>query len=389
MARCGAEGPGIADDGCLQQRFLVGGVFTHLRRAVLRVVPGVHPRVLVEAGEERLGFHIARVFDQDGLVGAPGVVRPLQALQADAALAGGLQIGGVEAEGQIELLQGVVIVPPLEQGRTCLEPGLHPQGGDRRLVGQHQHILRSAGLAGFVDEGRPGIVAMPVLPHGTDAQALPVGLTQIGEQPVHRAHRAFVPGRQGGDGHVGDGLAVVGQMGRVGRAVLQVVGQLAVGVDVEGLGVARPLDEDHPAGPQGVAHPQFVPHVGVVDAQVGHHQIGHQQLLEHVQADVPGPLLLVGPQHLQPRILQGRLDQFIENAVEVDLLTLVVRLGAEGHCHEGMEFHGGVPGVEGGDPLFRIAREALIKSTLAKPAARKLLICIDAPEGRWSKSAPL
>jgi len=46
-------------------------------------------------------------------------------------------------------------------------------------------------------------------------------------------------------------------------------------------------------------------------------------------------------------------------------------------------------GVEGGDPLFRIAREALIKSTLAKPAARKLLICIDAPEGRWSKSAPL
>ncbi len=37
---------------------------------------------------------------------------------------------------------------------------------------------------------------------------------------------------------------------------------------------------------QGVAHAQLVPDVGVVDAEVHHHQVGEQQFLEHVGADI-------------------------------------------------------------------------------------------------------
>ena len=57
-----------------------------------------------------------------------------------------------------------------------------------------------------------------------------------------------------------------------------------------------------------MADAQLVPNVGIVDRQIRDHEVGDQQLLEHVGADVAGAHLLVGAEQLQPRRLQRRLD---------------------------------------------------------------------------------
>ena len=92
-----------------------------------------------------------------------------------------------------------------------------------------------------------------------------------------------------------------------------------------------------------MAHTELVPHIGVVDADVGEHQVGQQQFLEHVGADVAGALLLIGAEGLEAGLLQGRPDQALVHLVELDLLPVGIGLGAEGHHHEGVRagVHGG------------------------------------------------
>ena len=70
--------------------------------------------------------------------------------------------------------------------------------------------------------------------------------------------------------------------------------------------------------------------------QVRDHQVGDQQFLEHVGADVAGAHLLVGAEGFQPGRLQRRPDVLVVHAIEVDHLAVRPGLGAEGHGDERM-----------------------------------------------------
>jgi len=83
-----------------------------------------------------------------------------------------------------------------------------------------------------------------------------------------------------------------------------------------------------------MAHPELVPDVGVVQGQVDDDQVGEQQFLEHVAADVAGAPLLVGAEHLEAGTLQGRLEILGVDRVEVDVLLAAVR-----HGHEHVQSH--------------------------------------------------
>ena len=48
-----------------------------------------------------------------------------------------------------------------------------------------------------------------------------------------------------------------------------------------------------------MTHAELVPDIGVVNRQVGQHQVGEQQLLEHVGADVSGAHLLISAEGIQ------------------------------------------------------------------------------------------
>ena len=85
-----------------------------------------------------------------------------------------------------------------------------------------------------------------------------------------------------------------------------------------------------------MAHAQFVPDIGVVDGEIGNHQIGDQQLLEHVGANIAGACLLVGTKRIEARHLQCRRDVLLEDPVEIDRLAIRAGFGAERHHHEGM-----------------------------------------------------
>src|SRR5262249_43469355 len=108
--------------------------------------------------------------------------------------------------------------------------------------------------------------------------------------------------------------------------------------------------DDDAASAQGVAHPELVPDVGILDGQVGDDQVGDEKLLEHVGDDVAGPELLVGPEGLEAGGLERGLDVFRVHAIEVDELRLGVSvldgrifrpgLGPEGHRDEGVRSGG-------------------------------------------------
>lgn len=92
-----------------------------------------------------------------------------------------------------------------------------------------------------------------------------------------------------------------------------------------------------------MAYAELVPDVGVVQRQVGHDEVGQQQFLEHVGANVTGTLFFVSADHLQPSRLQRRLDVLRIDAVEVDKPARGIRLGAEGHGDESVGFHSSSP----------------------------------------------
>jgi hypothetical protein len=69
---------------------------------------------------------------------------------------------------------------------------------------------------------------------------------------------------------------------------------------------------------QRVANAQLVKSIGVVDRDVGDHQVGDQQLLEHVGADITLLNELAGGAAGQSRLLHRWANQLLLDAVEVN-----------------------------------------------------------------------
>ena len=65
---------------------------------------------------------------------------------------------------------------------------------------------------------------------------------------------------------------------------------------------------------------ELVEDVGVVDRDVGNHEIGRDQQAEHVFADVAGLRDVGRGRAFQARRLQRRLDQELVNGLEIDAL---------------------------------------------------------------------
>ena len=89
-----------------------------------------------------------------------------------------------------------------------------------------------------------------------------------------------------------------------------------------------------------MAHAEFVPDVGIGCGEVRDDQVGHQQFLKHVRANIAGTDLAVGTERFQPRFGQCRRDVLGINAIEVDRRAIRARLDAKGHRNKGMGFGG-------------------------------------------------
>jgi hypothetical protein len=270
----------------------------------------------------------------------PRLLVPAQPVEADDALAACLEVVWRLGQRGLELFQREGELRQAHQRAMAgLETRFHGQGLHRRFFGQHEDVAGAVLLLRHAKPAAPGLVALCEFVVATEQQVLPARLLQVRQQRVDRAHLAARAGVLRLARHLGQGGAVGGQRGRVGRAGGHAVTQLAVGVDVEGAGVARALHQHHAACAQRVAHTELVPDVGVVQRQVGHHEVGGQQLLEHVGADVAGPLFFVSAEDLKTGVFQRGFDELAVDAVEVDGLAVGPGLGAEGHGHEGVAFH--------------------------------------------------
>jgi hypothetical protein len=259
-----------------------------------------------------------------------------QPLEADALFAQDPEIPWIAVQAMVEMLQGKCVPLGSAQRLSSFGPGLRPKGGDRRLVRQHQEVPNPPCPAGELDPVLPGIVLLPKFAYVADAQRPPVWLPQVRHQMIDWAHLATVPGVHCGLHHVDKLTLVVLKRRRVGRAVLHAVAQLPVGVEVEGGRDFSSADDHDASCAQGMAHAEFVPDVGIVDAQIRDHEVGDEQFLEHVGADITGAHLLVGPEGFQTCCRQHRPDVLVIHAVEIDHLAIYPGLGAEGHDDECM-----------------------------------------------------
>ena len=177
---------------------------------------------------------------------------------------------------------------------------------------------------------------LPEFAHIAHPQLLPLGFLQLRQQRVDRADAAPFPGFHGGAHDTGQHLAVVGQRGRIGPTIAEAVAHLAVGIEIKGRGDMATADQHHAAAAQSMPHPELVPDVGVVNRQVSQHQIGEQQLLKHVGADISSAHLLIGTEGIQAGLFERGLNQLRVDAVEVDAAAISRRLGAERHHHKGV-----------------------------------------------------
>ena len=149
---------------------------------------------------------------------------------------------------------------------------------------------------------------LPEFAHIAHPQLLPLGFLQLRQQRVDRTDAAPFPGFHGGAHDTGQNFAVVGERGWIGPAIAKAVSHLAVGIEIKGRGDMATADQHHTATAQGMPHSELVPDVGVVNRQVSQHQIGEQQLLKHVGADVAGAHLLIGAEGIQSGPFERGLD---------------------------------------------------------------------------------
>jgi hypothetical protein len=132
--------------------------------------------------------------------------------------------------------------------------------------------------------------------------------------------------------HVGKLLLVILERCRIGSAILEAIPELTIRIEVERGCLAAAYDHD-PSRSEGVPHTEFVPDVGIIEGQVRDHQIGDQQLLEHVGFDVAGADLLIGPERFKPSRIEGRRDVLAVHPIEVD--GFAVRPGLDPERHGG------------------------------------------------------
>ncbi|MHC2431139.1 hypothetical protein ACVIST_007884 [Bradyrhizobium elkanii] len=109
-------------------------------------------------------------------------------------------------------------------------------------------------------------------------------------------------------------------------------------MQVEGIFVLRSLGPDQQGVliPQAVANAKLVEHIGVVDRDVGDHEIRKHQQPKHVFTDVALPRDLAGRASLDACLLQRRSDQLPFHPIKVDAILRTERShdkGARG-CHD-------------------------------------------------------
>src|SRR6476659_3395570 len=85
------------------------------------------------------------------------------------------------------------------------------------------------------------------------------------------------------------------------------------------------FDEKCPFVAERVTNTQFVKYVGIMDRNVRYHEIGNQQLLEHIRSDVSLLYELSGGAAGQAGLLHRRTNELGFDAVEIDSF-----LGAKG-----------------------------------------------------------
>ena len=265
---------------------------------------------------------------------APALQR--KTLQAHALFAKTRQVFRFDRQPLFQLLQGKSVVAYPAQRLAGADPGTGTKCRYRCLVGQHQHVADTPLASGAADLFLPGVVGLPELTEIAHPQTLPIRFLQIGDELIDRAHLAPVPGLHGGGNHVAHMLAVGHDGLRIGTAIADPVAQLAVGIDIERLARVTAGHQHHTPRAQRMPHTQLVPHIGVVDGDVDHHQIGNQKLLKHVHPDVARAGLLVGPKRRQAGLFQCRPYQLVIDAVEIDQLPVRARFGAKRHGHEGV-----------------------------------------------------
>ena len=149
------------------------------------------------------------------------------------------------------------------------------------------------------------------------------------------------------------GLQTGTQRGHRGAGVVAVVTQITVGFDVERHFVAGEADHEGAARAQRVAHAQLVEHVGVVQRNVGDHDVGMRQQLEHVLADVAGLDDDLGGGAID----SGRAHRGVDQLTLHTLVVHLIRFCGSGHDlahaerphHESAPSHAGSP-VDTGRP---------------------------------------
>src|SRR5262245_50644267 len=88
-----------------------------------------------------------------------------------------------------------------------------------------------------------------------------------------------------------------------------------------------------------MADAQLVPDVRILDSEVGNNEVGDQQFLKHVREDVARTRFLVRAKYRESRAFDSRLDEVVEDAVEVDGLPVRSRLRPERHRNESVGPH--------------------------------------------------
>ena len=144
------------------------------------------------------------------------------------------------------------------------------------------------------------------------------GSAEVGQLLVDRTGAASAPIPKRGCDHLGECLALGIELGRIEVAIHQRITLHALTGDVKRKAVSQRICEHGSARPQRVPHADFVPHIWIVQRQVGHDELGQQQLLEHVDMDRAAPALGIGPVGLEPGSLNGRRKQLRINRVEID-----------------------------------------------------------------------
>jgi hypothetical protein len=74
---------------------------------------------------------------------------------------------------------------------------------------------------------------------------------------------------------------------------------------------------------------EFVKRIWIVGGDVGDHEVGNQQLLKHVCADIPGLKNLAGCSAFGGNVLERRTDEILFDSVEVDAFAYAERTDDE------------------------------------------------------------